>query len=96
MITRDECTGQGSGGRHKDALSPYRRFSICRIADFQSAVRQFGRAFWPLQSLAEYNSAIQQITNLRYKDADLGLAGRAVDAIDRGLEQFRSGIAVRR
>ena len=49
-----------------------------------------------MQSLAEYNSAIQQIKNLRYEeDEDLCLAGSTVPNVDRTLEQFRSAIAVR-
>jgi hypothetical protein len=48
-----------------------RRIAFCRIADLQSAGRaQFGQT-------AEYNSAIQQIKNLRYTSAAQPTCGGA-------------------
>src|SRR6516162_5776363 len=44
----------------------WRRFAICYIAELRSAGRLVFRAIGACDDFAEFNSAIQQIANLRY------------------------------
>ena len=54
----------------RGVASPWRRFSICRIADLQSAGGRLARAHRIGRHLADSKSAIPQSATLRYADGD--------------------------
>jgi hypothetical protein len=59
---------QGGNTNENAYPEPYRRFAICCIADFQSARPQKVRSAPEPRRVAECNSALQQIVNLRYEE----------------------------